>query len=42
MEEANSLRRSAPETDVYIIGDAKEAGTISNAVNQAFQAALHI
>ena len=42
LEEADSLRHCAPETDVYIIGDAKEAGTISNAVNQAFQAALHI
>ena len=42
VDEADSLRRSAPETDVYVIGDAKEAGTISEAVNQAFQAALHI
>lgn len=41
-EEADSLRRSAPETDVYIIGDAKEAATIAGAVNQAFQACLHI
>ena len=41
-DEADSLRHCAPETDVYIIGDAKEAGTISNAVNQAFQACLHI
>ena len=42
VNEADSLRRSAPETEVYVIGDAKEAATISNAVNQAFQAALHI
>lgn len=42
LDEADSLRHCAPETDVYIIGDAKEAGTISNAVNQAFQACLHI
>ena len=42
LEEADSLRHCAPETDVYIIGDAAEAGTISNAVNQAFQACLHI
>ena len=42
VNEADSLRRSAPETDVYVIGDANAAGTISNAVNQAFQAALHI
>lgn len=41
-DEADSLRHCAPETDVYVIGDAKQAGTISEAVNQAFQAALHI
>ena len=40
--EADSLRHSAPETDVYIIGDAKAAGTIAEAVNQSFQASLHI
>ena len=41
-DETDLLRHSAPETDVFIIGDAKNAGTISDAVNQAFQACLHI
>ena len=39
---AESLRHCAPETEVRIVGDADEVGTISTAVNQAFQAALHI
>jgi NADPH-dependent 2,4-dienoyl-CoA reductase/sulfur reductase-like enzyme len=39
---AESLRRCAPETEVRIVGDAEEVGTISTAVNTAFQAALHI
>ncbi|MGI6216332.1 MAG: hypothetical protein ACOYIK_01850, partial [Coriobacteriales bacterium] len=39
----DELRHSAPETDVYIIGDAKEVGgNISAAVNGGFQAALNI
>ena len=36
------LRHSAPETSVHIVGDARKAATIGEAVNQAFQAALHI
>jgi NADPH-dependent 2,4-dienoyl-CoA reductase/sulfur reductase-like enzyme len=39
---AEELRRSAPETSVRIVGDVKKLGTIGTAVNQAFQAALHI
>ena len=39
---AESLRRCAPETEVRIVGDAFEVGTISTAVNQAFSAALRI
>jgi len=39
---AESMRRCAPETDVRIVGDAQEVGTISTAVNTAFQAALRI
>ncbi|NLA88160.1 MAG: FAD-dependent oxidoreductase [Clostridiales bacterium] len=39
----DSLRHCAPETDVYVVGDAKKiGGNISAAVNGAFQAALHI
>ncbi len=38
----DSLRHSAPETEVYIIGDAKAIGNISTAVNGGFQAAVHI
>ncbi|MDR2420505.1 MAG: NAD(P)/FAD-dependent oxidoreductase [Oscillospiraceae bacterium] len=40
---AESLRHSAPETEVFVVGDAKQVGgNISFAVNGAFQAALHI
>ena len=39
---ADSLRHCAPETSVHIVGDAFEVGTISTAVNQAFQVCLHI
>ena len=39
----DELRHSAPETDVYIVGDAKQVGgNIGAAINGAFQAALHI
>ena len=41
-EEAQELRHCAPEHDVRLIGDVKAAGTISDAVNGAFRAALHI
>ncbi|MCL2401423.1 MAG: FAD-dependent oxidoreductase [Oscillospiraceae bacterium] len=37
-----SLRRSAPETDVHIVGDCKEVATICEANNAAFQAALRV
>jgi 2,4-dienoyl-CoA reductase-like NADH-dependent reductase (Old Yellow Enzyme family)/thioredoxin reductase len=37
------LRHCAPETECYIVGDAKKvSGNLSAAVNGAFQAALHI
>ena len=38
----DQLRHCAPETEVYIVGDAKKVGTISDAVNQAFRAAVRI
>jgi thioredoxin reductase len=39
----DSLRHCAPETSVAIVGDCNnKAGTISEAVNQAFQACIHI
>ena len=42
-DKVDELRHSAPETDVYIIGDAKQVGgNISAAVNGGFQAALNI
>ena len=41
-ETVEAIRRCAPETEVYIVGDAKEAGSICEAVNSAFQAALCI
>jgi 2,4-dienoyl-CoA reductase-like NADH-dependent reductase (Old Yellow Enzyme family)/thioredoxin reductase len=36
------LRHAAPETSVFIVGDAKAVGNISTAVNQAFAAVAHI
>ena len=41
-ELAASMRHCAPETEVFVVGDAKEVGTINTAVNEAFQKALHI
>jgi pyruvate/2-oxoglutarate dehydrogenase complex dihydrolipoamide dehydrogenase (E3) component len=41
-EIVDALRHCAPEGDVYIVGDARRIGNISSAVNQGFQAALHI
>jgi 2,4-dienoyl-CoA reductase-like NADH-dependent reductase (Old Yellow Enzyme family)/thioredoxin reductase len=38
----DSLRHTAPEASVYIVGDARKTGNISTATNQGFQAALHI
>ena len=39
----DELRHSCPETSVVIVGDCNnKAGTISEAVNQAFQGCLHI
>ena len=39
---ADSLRHSAPETEVFIVGDAAEVGTIATAVRSAFKAAAYI
>jgi 2,4-dienoyl-CoA reductase-like NADH-dependent reductase (Old Yellow Enzyme family)/NADPH-dependent 2,4-dienoyl-CoA reductase/sulfur reductase-like enzyme len=39
---ADSLRRSAPETEVYIVGDALEVGTIATAIRSAFKAAAYV
>jgi 2,4-dienoyl-CoA reductase-like NADH-dependent reductase (Old Yellow Enzyme family)/thioredoxin reductase len=39
---AESLRRSAPETEVFVVGDASEVGTIATAVRSAFKAAAYI
>ncbi|NLA86391.1 MAG: FAD-dependent oxidoreductase, partial [Clostridiales bacterium] len=36
------LRRCAPETEVFIVGDALAVGNISTATNGGFQAAIHI
>ena len=41
-ETANSMRHCAPETEVFVVGDAKAVGNISTAVNGAFQTAIHI
>ena len=39
---ADALRRSAPETEVYVVGDAVDAGNIATAVMSAFKAAAYI
>ncbi len=36
------LRHCAPESNVAIVGDCRKVGTIAEAVNQAFQACVHI
>jgi NADPH-dependent 2,4-dienoyl-CoA reductase/sulfur reductase-like enzyme len=37
-----ALRHCAPETHIAIVGDCRKVGTIAEAVNQAFQACIHI
>lgn len=39
---ADALRHSAPETEVYVVGDAIEPGNIATAVMSAFRAAAYI
>ena len=39
---ADKLRRSAPETEVYVVGDAIEAGTLGPAIMSAFKAAAYL
>jgi 2,4-dienoyl-CoA reductase-like NADH-dependent reductase (Old Yellow Enzyme family)/NADPH-dependent 2,4-dienoyl-CoA reductase/sulfur reductase-like enzyme len=39
---ADSLRRSAPETEVFVVGDAADVGSIATAVRSAFKAAAYI
>jgi pyruvate/2-oxoglutarate dehydrogenase complex dihydrolipoamide dehydrogenase (E3) component len=39
---ADSLRRSAPETEVFVVGDASGVGTIAGAVMSGFKAAAYI
>jgi 2,4-dienoyl-CoA reductase-like NADH-dependent reductase (Old Yellow Enzyme family)/NADPH-dependent 2,4-dienoyl-CoA reductase/sulfur reductase-like enzyme len=39
---ADALRRSAPETEVFVVGDALEPGNIASAVRSAFKAAAYI
>jgi hypothetical protein len=39
---ADELRRSAPATEVYVVGDAIEAGTVGPAIMSAFKAAAYI
>ena len=41
-DEADALRRSAPETEVFVVGDAAEVGTVATAVMSAFKAAAYI
>jgi NADPH-dependent 2,4-dienoyl-CoA reductase/sulfur reductase-like enzyme len=39
---ADALRRSAPETEVFVVGDALEVGSIAGAVMSGFKAAAYI
>ncbi len=39
---ADSLRRSAPETEVFVVGDASEVGSIATAIRSAFKAAAYL
>ncbi len=39
---ADALRRCAPETEVFVVGDASEPGTIATAVMSAFKAAAYV
>lgn len=41
-EVADSLRRSAPETEVFVVGDALEVGNIASAVRSGFRAAAYL
>ena len=41
-ETADALRHCAPETEIFVIGDAVRAATISEAVNEAFRICIHI
>jgi 2,4-dienoyl-CoA reductase-like NADH-dependent reductase (Old Yellow Enzyme family)/thioredoxin reductase len=41
-DSADSLRRSAPETEVFVVGDAAEVGSIATAVRSAFRAAAYV
>ncbi|MCL2125938.1 MAG: FAD-dependent oxidoreductase [Oscillospiraceae bacterium] len=38
----DDLRRCAPESNVHIVGDCRNIATIAEAINQAFQACIHI
>jgi 2,4-dienoyl-CoA reductase-like NADH-dependent reductase (Old Yellow Enzyme family)/thioredoxin reductase len=39
---ANALRRCIPETEVYLVGDVRTAGSIATSVNSAFAAAAEL
>ena len=41
-KEAEALRRCAPETSVFLVGDCEKAASVYEAVNKAFQVSLHI
>ena len=38
----DELRRCTPETEVFVVGDAIEAGTVGPAIMSAFKAAAYI
>ena len=40
--ESEAMRRCAPETDVFVLGDCAAPATVFEAVNDAFRACLHV
>jgi hypothetical protein len=41
-QDIEALRHLLPETEVYIVGDAKEPRSLGDAVHDGFNAALNI
>jgi NADPH-dependent 2,4-dienoyl-CoA reductase/sulfur reductase-like enzyme len=39
---ADALRRCAPETEVFVVGDAAGVGNIATAIRSAFKAAAYV
>lgn len=42
LDVADALRRCAPETEVFVVGDAAGVGTVATAIRSAFKAAAYV